>query len=198
MVTVKKKPTKTEKTTKVRRLEAKAKFLTYCREVLDKSTPVHIKDIDGTAFMVLDYKERRTNGSPLVDISAQFFKDNFSRCTSLVRDGVCFRLTLRGRNAAVIARRHTEYVDPMDEILAIWREKVVESAFKPKTNADVLQAVSDLALAQKQGKDDIEERLKGLARAIVRLSIGHRPFEDGEMLPGVLKLYRDEEPSAAA
>lgn len=179
--------------TKIDRKIAKAGFLGYCRQVLDDEERFYIADADGVPFMALDFKERHLHG-PLVDISAQFFKDNFSRCSSAIRDGVCFRLTLKGRNAGVIARRHTQYKDPLDDVLAQWQEKVVDAAMRDKGNSDdISKAIRKLEVAQNISKEELQEQIKLLAKGIARLAIGHRPFDEGEMSPGVVKLYKDPE-----
>lgn len=190
--TVAKKPPKLTGT-KIDRKIAKSGFLGYCRQVLDEERLFYIADADGVPFMALDFKERHLHG-PLVDISAQFFKDNFSRCSSAIRDGVCFQLTLKGRNAGVIARRHTQYKDPLDDVFAQWQEKVVDAALQNKGQSDdISKAIRKLEVAQNISKEEIQEQIKALAKGIARLAIGHRPFDEGEMSPGVMKLYKDPE-----
>lgn len=179
--------------TKIDRKIAKSGFLGYCRQVLNEDRLFYIADADGIPFMALDFKERHLHG-PLVDISAQFFKDNFSRCSSAIRDGVCFRLTLKSRNAGVIARRHTQYKDPLDDVLAQWQEKVVDAAMRNKGDSDdISKAIRKLEVAQNISKEELQTQIKALAKGIARLAIGHRPFDEGEMSPGVVKLYKDPE-----
>ncbi len=179
--------------TKIDRKVAKSGFLGYCRQVLDEERLFYVADADGVPFMALDFEERHLHG-PLVDISVQFFKDNFSRCSSAIRDGVCFRLTLKGRNSGVIARRHTQYKDPLDDVFAQWQEKVVDAALQTKGNSgDVSKAIRKLEVAQNISKEELQQQIKALAKGIARLAIGHRPFDEGEMSPGVMKLYRDPE-----
>lgn len=179
--------------TKIDRKIAKSGFLGYCREVLNEEKLFYIADADGIPFMALDFRERHVRG-PLVDISAQFFKDNFSRCSSAIRNGVCFRLTLKGRNEAVIARRHTQYRDPLDDVLAQWQEKVVDAAMRNKGDSDdISKAIRKLEVAQNITKEELHEQIKAVAKGIARLAIGHRPFDEGEMSPGVVKLYKDPE-----
>ncbi|MEI9425736.1 hypothetical protein O7A70_31950 [Mesorhizobium sp. Cs1299R1N1] len=174
------------------KVTAKAKFLTLCRRSIEEERPIHIRDADKGAFMVLDFVERRLEG-PLVDVSAQFFKDNFSRCTSAVRDGVCFRLSLKGSNRAVYARRHTKYADPLDGVFAEWRDKVVEAALQDANNESVLEAIRDLGRRADQGQQNVDLMLKRLARGIARMAIGNKPFEEGDLPQGSFMLHRDAE-----
>nr|WP_281721899.1 hypothetical protein [Nitrosomonas nitrosa] len=165
---------------------AKNRFLAHCRHVIAVGEFVCVQDQSGDAFLTLT--PRPVKG-PTVTVSAQFFKDNFSRCSSLIRDGLAFRLTLRSSNQVLYARRHTAYRDPLDHVIDEWRESIVETAMADADESVIARLARDFtAFAQRQhvrSEDDREttrNHYQALVRGITRMAIGHLPFDEG-MLP---------------
>lgn len=162
---------------------AKRDFLPICRRVLEEEEKAYVHDKAGRRYLTLDGVERNLP-SPVVDVSAQFFKDNFSRMSSLVKDGLCFRLTLRRSNRPLYARRHTGYSDPVDAVIEAWRERVVASALAERERGEVLSALRELGRGQVSNQDALLAALDKLTRGVARMAIGHKPFEEGLMPPG--------------
>ena len=176
--------------------DAKNRFLAHCRHTIDTGEFVCVQDQSGDAFLTLTL--RPVKGA-FVTVSAQFFKDNFSRCSSLIRDGVVFRLTLRGLKQVVYARRHTAYKDPVDSVIDKWRESIVEAAMADADESAIARLAREFAaFAQRQGVRSEEDRettrnqYQALLRGITRMAIGHLPFEEG-MRPS----HRDPVPQQA-
>jgi hypothetical protein len=166
--------------------EAKNRFLPYCRHAINTGEYVCVLDSPSQAFLTLT---PRTVKGEFVTVSAQFFKDNFSRCSSLIRDGVAFRLTLRGLKEVIYARRHTSYNDPLDAVIDRWREKIVESALADADESAIARLARDFAaFTQREGARSDEDRetartyYTALVRGITRMAIGHKPFEEGMMV----------------
>jgi hypothetical protein len=164
---------------------AKDRFLAHCRHVVETQEFVCVKDQSGEAFLTLS--ARPVKGG-FATVSAQFFKDNFARCSSLIRDGVAFRLTLRGSNQVVYARRHTSYKDPVDFVIDEWRESIVKAAMPNADESAISQLARDFAtFASRQGERSDEDRevardrYQALVRSITRMAIGHLPIEEGRM-----------------
>jgi hypothetical protein len=165
--------------------EAKNRFLVHCRHVIETGEFVCVQDQSDDAFLTLTL--RPVKGAS-VTVSAQFFKDNFSRCSSLIRDGIAFRLTLRGSKQVVYARRHTAYKDPVDFVIDQWRESIVEAAMADADESAITRLAREFAAhAQRQDVRSEEDRettrnqYQKLIRGITRLAIGHMPFEEGMM-----------------
>ena len=184
-------------TTFVAQTEAKNRFLVLCRHAIDTGEFVCVQDQSDDAFLTLT--TRPIKGA-FVTVSAQFFKDNFSRCSSLIRDGVAFRLTLRGSNQVVYARRHTAYKDPVDSVIDKWRESIVEAAMADAGESAIARLTREwAAFVQRQGARSEEDRetarnhYQAVIRGIARMAIGHLPFEEG-MMPS----HRDPVPRQAA
>jgi hypothetical protein len=180
-------------TTFVSQTGAKNEFLEHCRLVAETEQFVCVTDQSGKAFLTLTARLVKTG---FVTVSAQFFKDNFARCSSLIRDGVAFRLTLRKTNRMVYARRHTSYTDPLDPVINEWRENMVEAAMADAKDSGIAKLARDLAAFASQqsfrGDEDRAlslDRHKALVRGITRMAIGHSPFDEGQILSN-----RDPEP----
>jgi len=173
---------------------AKSKFLTHCRDVITNKQFVCIKDHSNKPFLTLTVHPVK---GVAVTVTAQFFKDNFARCTSLIRDGIVFRLKLRNSKEVLYARRHTSYKDPVDAVIDEWRESIVKAAGADKS--EVLQLSREIiALKSQQSLQSVKdsevnrERFDTLVRGIARMAIGHRPFDEGE-----LGSRRDRDPDTA-
>lgn len=161
--------------------EAKKRFLTLCRDAIREERRVYVTDKAGVAFLTLDPVARHLKG-PAVPVTAQFFKDNFARCGSLVKTGVAFELALRGSNRSLHARRHTRYVDPLDGVLETWRDLIAEAAVREREPSELRRSLAALERRQDMGQAETLEEIRKVAKGIARLAIGHRPFEGG-MLP---------------
>jgi hypothetical protein len=101
--------------------EAKKWFRDICNDVTREKKRAYVKDRQGKYVVTLDPVERNLR-HPVLDVSVQRFKDQFSRFCALVRIGACFRLTRRGNAGSVYARRHTDYHDPLDAMVERWLE----------------------------------------------------------------------------
>ena len=166
----------------VNQVEAKAKFLTHCRRTVDEDKRTYVSDQSGRSFMVLDTKDRHQK-SPAVKISAQAFKDNFSRYSSLVRLGVCFELTLKGRDGSIYARRHKDYEDPLDDVFGRWIDLVIEDGIKKLEPSETLRAIQRLDQKSAGDQEMITAGLQKLTKGLMRMALGHRPFDEGTSVP---------------
>jgi hypothetical protein len=185
------------KSTFVSQTDAKNKFLAHCRCVLGSGEVVYVKDATGEPFLTLTSKPVNR---PFVTVSAQLFKDHFARCSSLVRDGLAFELTLRNSNQTLFARRHTAYRDPLDHVIEQWHERITDSALTEiNPIANLLREFSDLSARQKQlhelAEEGAQDRFKKLVIGISRLSIGHKPFEEGQAPDQRYGELRNRQPS---
>ncbi len=160
--------------------DAKRDFLTVCRGAIQNEERAYVKDKADKAYLTLD-PELRHHSGPVLDIRAQFFKDNFSRCSSLVKDGLCFRLTLRGTNQCVYARRHTKYSDPCDTVIENWRSQVVNNALAQQQEANLIRKIAWFERQSDSGREDVLGAIKELKFGIAHMAIGHRPFDEGQI-----------------
>jgi hypothetical protein len=177
------------KTEFITQTQAKNDFLDTCRRAIKEQMHICIKDQSDKAFLTITFTDRHISG-PAVDVTAQFFKNHFSRCCSLVRDGVAFRLALRASNKFAFARRHTSYVDPLDEVIEQWREKVIAEAI---TDSEVSKLRKELDVLAKQGvnqQEELRSRLQKMALGIARMAIGQKPFDEGELDAKVDLLFK--------
>ena len=169
----------------IRQTDAKDNFLAHCRHVSESGDMVCVRDQAGDLYLTLTSRPPKDG---FVTVSAQFFKNHFSRASALVRFGVVFRLTLRRSDEVVYARRHTSYVDPMDVVIEQWQETIVEATMADANENAVAQLAREFAaFARRQDARSEEDRetfrnhYKALVRGITRMSIGHLPFDDGMM-----------------
>lgn len=105
-------------------VEAKRDFIRLCRLVATDHEKVYVKDKSGTVFLTLAPTPARC-AKPILEVSVQSFRENFSRYCSLVKTGYAFRVSSK-RGAEVFARRHTSYVDPLEHVMAAWRRSIFE------------------------------------------------------------------------
>jgi hypothetical protein len=178
------KPTRPQ-TTFVSQTEAKDKFLAHCRHVSETKEVVCVTDQSGVAFLTLTVHPVK---GALVTRSAQFFKDHFARCSSLIRDGIAFKLTNRSSTEAIYAGRHGSYNDPVDPVIDEWRENIVKAAMADADESAIASLASEFAaFASRHGRrsnDDRDEarvRYETLVRGIARMAIGHKPFDEGQL-----------------
>ena len=131
-------------------------FLSICRDAFRDKAKVYVKDRAGEFYLTLDPIKRHLD-DPIIDVSAQEFKDNFSRFSSLIKDGLCFRLSYRVSKVVIYARRHTRYSDPLDYVIEQWREKVAEAASTKQQEEKLRLAIMAMS---RQGELQNEEVLK--------------------------------------
>jgi hypothetical protein len=154
-------------------------FLSICRDAIHDKTKVYVSDRAGQFYLTLDPVKRYLE-EPIIDVSAQFFKDNFSRFSSLIKDGLCFRLSHRGSKAVIYARRHTKHRDPLDHVIEQWREQVAASTKQQEEQLLLaIKAISRQNETQTEAIEAISERIRQIMQGMARLAIGHRPFEVG-------------------
>jgi hypothetical protein len=160
--------------------EAKKNFLTICRRAIQTGQRAYVKDKSEKRYLTID-PEARHLSDPVLDMSAQFFKDNFGRCSSLIKDGLCFRLTLRGVNESIFARRHTAYSDPCDPVIANWQSQIESGAFARQQEAKIMSILQRIELRRESDQEEIMKAVRELKLGIARQAIGHRPFEEGHL-----------------
>lgn len=122
---------------------ARSQLFELCRRVVDTPTKLYVKDKAGEVYLTLA-PTIKAGTLPLVEVSAQRFKDEFSRFSILVKNGYCFKLRLRGRPEVLYARAHTSYKNPLSD--------VVLEGFKQLSTFDPLSG---------QDEDDVREGLHG-------------------------------------
>ena len=146
--------------------DAKNDFLRVCRGVLSSDGAVRIADKGKAEFMTLTADEP-IPALPVLTMSAQDFKDRFSRCASLIRIGLVFRLTIRGETRCVFAIRSLNYESSTDPLMKKWRESVELESFK------LLTIHNQEAIISKRRK-----RLKSYKEAVAFANEQSRQLED--------------------
>ncbi len=159
---------------------ATSNFLAICRNAIRDESRVYVKDRAGQPYLTLDPKKRHL-GDPIIDVSATFFKENFSRFSSLIKDGLSFRLSGRGPKPVIYARRHTQYRDPLYHVIEQWREKVAEAASIKQHEEKLLAAINAIAGDNELRNEDMLEALRKLKLGILRVAAGNLPFEEGPL-----------------
>ena len=154
---------------------AKRDFIPICRRVSRDGKREYVRDKAGECYLTFDHKERKGTG-PSVPVGAQFFRENFSRFSSLLRVGLSFRVTTTRPSCVVFVRRHTDYDAPLDGIVAAWRVLVAERA----AEGDLSKAVRRLEHKVDAGDGEVLDAVRALAMGVARFAIGHRPFEEGQ------------------
>jgi hypothetical protein len=112
-----------------------------CDAVVRWKAKVHVKDRSGLTYLTLDWENQYPDGA-IVDVSVQSFKDHFSRFSSLIKNGLRFRLARRGL-PPVYAHRHARYHDPLDAVVEQWRrqvEMVASYAYQDRLGAEASPA----------------------------------------------------------
>lgn len=162
--------------------DAKKKFLTLCRAVSTTREKAMIRDSANRLAIVVDSAAKKG----AISLSAQAFKDEFSRCASLVKTGVVFKLTIRNHDP-VYVRRHTGYNDPLDQVTKKWIAQIEKAAVKKAQRGLVAEIVALQSNVAQLGKTDRLEVLEGsledtnekvdqAIRAIRRLDAGYAPM----------------------
>ena len=96
--------------------DAKGQLFELCRRVIETGAKVYVKDKGGFNYLTLS-PTIKADAVPLVEVSAQRFKDNFSRFSYLIKDGFCFKLRLKAESRVVYARAHSSYRDPLSDVI---------------------------------------------------------------------------------
>jgi hypothetical protein len=154
--------------------EAKTDLFKICRDVRNDERIACVKDKAGQRFMTLCPTSKSIRG-PIVDVTVTRFKAEFSKFSTLVRLGLTFRVSMK--TGEVFVRKHTSYVDPLQDVLVSWQNQVINLALKESEAGDVRRALHGLGTTQ----EVIGERVEKLIQGVARLSIGHRPFEEGQL-----------------
>lgn len=151
----------------------KARFVTYCRQVVEEERKVFVRDKAGSLALTLDFQERGAPAPTPITISAQKFKGNFARCTSLAKTGLVFRLTMAGTGKVVYARAHADYVDPLKEEVETWmktlRKEGAENAARP-----FIDRLEDL-------EEHLDRQISAVHQGMNRMAIGHHPQREGQI-----------------
>lgn len=154
------------------------RFLALCRQAIDHNERIYVFNRAGKYYLTLDPEKGKLR-QPIIDVTAQEFKDNFARFSTLIEIGMSFRLLLRSKGthkheAYLYARRHTHYRYELDYILEQWREHFVQTGPVRALVAEIKDTVRD------EG-DNVDEKLDKIMRGVARLAIGHLPFGEGEL-----------------
>jgi hypothetical protein len=161
--------------------QAASNLLAVCQEAVEARRRVYVRDRSGACFMTLDPVNRRTG--PVVDVGVQFFKDNFSRVSSLVKDGVCFRVIRRGSSRPIYARRHSGYRDPLDWVIEKWRERVVTALIAARRE-ELIRWITEMSSGDERRAEALRREIRGLLRGLAGMAIGQVPAEASELSDG--------------
>ncbi|MFZ1964138.1 MAG: hypothetical protein WAU78_11860 [Roseiarcus sp.] len=150
--------------------QAASNLLAVCQEAVEAKRRVYVRDRSGACYMTLDPVNRRPKG-PVVDVGVQFFKDNFSRVSSLVRDGVCFRVIRRRSSRPIYARRHSGYRDPLDWVIEKWRERVVAAMITARRE-ELIEWITVMSGGDERRAEALRRDIRGFMRALAGMAIG--------------------------
>lgn len=164
--------------------DAKKKFLTLCRSVSSTGVKAMIRDSADRLAIVLDPAAKKG----AITLSAQAFKDEFSRCASLVKTGIVFKLTIRNHEP-IYVRRHRSYEDPLDPVVKKWIAQIEKAAVKKAQKGLVVEIValreqiSQLSKADRltmlEGSlQETNEKVDQTLRAIRRIDAGYTPMSN--------------------
>jgi hypothetical protein len=170
---------------------AAASLFELCAEAVnDGEKRVYVRNSRNRSFLTLDPRPPYLQ-EPVVPVSMQFFKDNFARFSSVVKNGVCFKLTRRGGAEPIYARRHTRYRDPLDDVLDQWREKLIAMALREMRSE--MKRMAGVISKHDGEIETLEANVERLFKGVMRVAIGHRPFDEGQ-LSGSASDAPDSEP----
>lgn len=147
----------------------KRDLLRIGREAVENEERVYVKDKRQKLFMTLDPRQDQKHDIVL-PLSIQFFRDNFSACTSLIRRGFVFNLTQKASPKQLIARRHTSFEDPLGDIMDRWINLIAVKAAADHENK--MKVVLAAAMAAKGTNDRIQAALQEIAYDIALLASG--------------------------
>lgn len=156
-------------------------FPAICGDVVKMEAKVFVMDRQGKVYLTLDpFKNTNVRG-PVIDVTAQQFRDQFSAFSSLIKVGMCFRVKSRRSDVAIYARQHSSYRHPLKGLIDEWRERIPAASVSKAAEDRLLNAIK---AAGRPANEEILEAIRLLKVGIARISIGHRPFEEGELPKG--------------
>lgn len=173
--------------------EAKKWLLDICSDITrDGNKRAYVEDRSGDLVVTLDPIKRNLR-HPVLDVSIQKFKDQFAAYCTLVRIGLCFRLTRRGGAQHVYARSHTAYRYPLKEVVDHWLDGIVDQkvgqvaeAGERLTDRD---AQRDRQLARLDiDVEDLKETHQQLRKGVQRASLKLPPFIEDPTRPHAVPL----------
>jgi len=151
----------------------KEEFIPLCRKAAERK--LYIRDRSNRVALVLDPKEPKSQHS--IAVNAQFFRNNFARCASLVKAGMIFKVTAKA-TPPIWVRLHGGYSDRLTELVDEWFDKIEEDAAK----AAVTRMVEKFEAIDSVDPAQLYERMDRIVRGVERLSLGHLPFREGQIL----------------
>jgi hypothetical protein len=154
--------------------DAKSDLFKICRAVRDEAKIVCVKDKAEHRFMTICPNDRRIEG-PTVNVPVTRFKGEFSKFSILVRLGISFRVSMK--NGDVFIRKNTGYMDPLQDILVRWQDMVAAQAIEAFESSELRREIREL----KREQGEISEDMRRVILGVARISIGHKPFAEGEI-----------------
>lgn len=159
--------------------DAKKNFLQLVRGVATDRTRVYVCTKANIAYMTLD-PIKRNMATPAVPMSAQRFKNHFSRCSALIQSGMAFELSVRGSNRVVYARRHTTFEDPLEDVVRAWHTMIADATMRSEDNARIIDFLRRMEENTAEDRSALRDDVQKLVLGIARLAIGHAPFKEGQ------------------
>ena len=154
--------------------DAKTNLYELCRGVRAEGKLVCVKDKSAQRFMTICPSKKTIEGA-IVDVPITRFKSDFSRFSNLVKMGLSYRILMK--SGEVFARRHSSYIDPLQDIVDRWQTWVADSAIEKAEASAVRRDLATIATGQETSAEALREVIRGVAR----LAIGHRPFAEGQL-----------------
>ncbi len=160
--------------------EAAGKLQAIYKQLVRTGGRVYVKDKAGTRYMTLDTSDARVK-EPVIDVSLQRFKDNFSAFSNLVRIGICFRVSMRSVNEPIYARPYGSYTHPLSDEIALFHERLKSNATIKAMESNILKALERRDSGDDEHREEVKKYLNEFRIGIARIALGHRPFEEGEL-----------------
>jgi hypothetical protein len=157
--------------------EAKKRFPEICKLVSQSGERTYVKEKSGKSALTITAQAPRQGRkaivafTPPIPISANAFKESFSRCSSLVKSGAVFEITLPGGRSAYV-RRHDLYNDASDAYVKLWIENL------QRAGADEYKAKLDTAALEALDRREIIERLETIQMGVEQIAVRHLPFTE--------------------
>lgn len=150
----------------------KEEFIPLCRMAAKRK--LYIRDRSNRVALVIDPSEPKKQHS--IAVNAQFFRNNFARCASLVKAGMIFKVTAKG-TPAVWVRLYGSYSDRLTELVDEWFDKIEEDAAK----AAISRMAAKIDAMESIDPAELYQRMDQIVRGVERLSLGHLPFREGQI-----------------
>jgi hypothetical protein len=158
--------------------EASSRFVEICKELVENGGKLYVQDKSATKYLTIS-SSRANVKEPVIDVSAQRFKDKFSSFSGLVKIGMCFRIKLRNSNRHAYARPFGSFVHPLADVIAEHQSKISISRALEGLEATLLTTIGKQDEAHASHREEVLDHLEKLKHGVARLAIGHRPFEEG-------------------